>query len=771
MNRLLFLLTIVTLGWVPVPLSAQDLVVSRARLESPSEGSFASGVGLIRGWVCDATTVEVEMDGGERWLTAYGTRREDTMAVCGDSDNGFGLTFNWNRLGEGSHTLRAFADGVAFAKVSFTVTTLGQEYLHGVDGESTLSDFPLPLESVTVKWSETQQNFMFVAVNGVRICQGSVVVNPAGAYPQAGLPLARLENPSPGSCESGIGLIRGWVCDAARVEVQIDDGEPWLTAYGTRREDTVAVCGDQDNGFGLTLNWNRFDSGEHVLRAFADGMEFASVIFTVTSLGQEYLRGAGGTYVAADFPVTGQNILLSWQESEQNFVISDSSLQRPPGQDALALYVAKPDSSYAFRQYHSERGNGWDTYFLRMISQRWRSAKEVNRVLWEHELMITVPWALHAEHSHTAVLFIDGGDNGEPPLMVSKQAYDALAVSLGSVVAVVRQIPNQPLHFTDEPGRWRREDAILAYSMDKFLLTGDPEWPVHVAMTKAAVRAMDTVQTFLANRHPIDDFLMVGGSKRGWTVWLAAAVDRRIKAILPVSFDLLNMDRQFIHQWEAYGFFAPALQDYADFDLPCRLQTPRGRALLRLIDPYQRRLAYTMPKLLLEATGDQFFMSDSILLYYAALPGPKWLRFRPNVDHGQGVDMLLAGIVWMNEIADRKDCPRYGWIQQVDRTVLIKAATEPNHIRLWQANNPTARDFRMEALGPAWSGSEIQAGSDGFYRVNVAPPEQGWTAFMVELDYNGSEFIEPDYVFTTSVFVTPDTLPYLGSACPGQGGG
>ena len=97
-------------------------------------------------------------------------------------------------------------------------------------------------------------------------------------------------------------------------------------------------------------------------------------------------------------------------------------------------------------------------------------------------------------------------------------AVGAVAVTTGAVLAIVRQVPNQPLYFTDETGFGRKEDEILAYSLDKALDTGDPEWAVHVAMTKAAVRAMDTVQTFAADKgKTIDDFLVIGGSKRGWT--------------------------------------------------------------------------------------------------------------------------------------------------------------------------------------------------------------------------------------------------------------
>ena len=125
-----------------------------------------------------------------------------------------------------------------------------------------------------------------------------------------------------------MGLIRGWVCQASTVEVQIDGGEWQRVAYGTTRKDTIGVCGDDNNGFGYTFNWNALGTGSHTLQAFADGMEFANVTFTITTLGQEYLRGASGTYMLSNFPIPNQNIVVRWQESNQNFVIIDSSLRR-----------------------------------------------------------------------------------------------------------------------------------------------------------------------------------------------------------------------------------------------------------------------------------------------------------------------------------------------------------------------------------------------------------------------------------------------------------
>ena len=70
-------------------------------MENPASASFQSGIGLLSGWVCDAAVVELEINDGPRLAAAYGTDRADTASVCGDTNNGFGLLFNWNLLGDG----------------------------------------------------------------------------------------------------------------------------------------------------------------------------------------------------------------------------------------------------------------------------------------------------------------------------------------------------------------------------------------------------------------------------------------------------------------------------------------------------------------------------------------------------------------------------------------------------------------------------------------------------------------------------------------------
>ncbi len=300
--------------------SSPSLGQTQAFLESPSANAFVrSGVGLIRGWACDATQIEISINDGPRLAAGYGTQRPDTASVCGDQNNGFGLTFNWNSIGDGVHHLRAFVDGVEFANTNFTVTTLGQDFITGLVRNYLLPNFPGAGQSTPVRWSEPHQNFV--------IAQAMEVPPPANPPPPA--PRARLESPTQGSFESGVGLIRGWVCEAARVEISID-GQPRLpTAYGTQRPDTASVCGDLNNGFGLTFNWNSLDDGIHRAQAFADGVEFASVNFAVTTLGEDFLTGLDQKVALDDFPGDGQNTTLRWSEPDQNFTLAQTTVTPP----------------------------------------------------------------------------------------------------------------------------------------------------------------------------------------------------------------------------------------------------------------------------------------------------------------------------------------------------------------------------------------------------------------------------------------------------------
>jgi PhoPQ-activated pathogenicity-related protein len=435
---------------------------------------------------------------------------------------------------------------------------------------------------------------------------------------------------------------------------------------------------------------------------------------------------------------------------------------------ALDRYVAKPDPHYGFKHRDTQYRLGYTIYQLKMTSQQWRHPGEVDRVLWKHDLIIIEPWELMLNDQSTAILLIEGGSNDSGPPKIDDKLFGLIAMVTRSVVAIVRQVPNQPLRFADEVNRPRKEDDLVAYTLDKYLSTGDEEWPVHLAMTKAAVRAMDAVQSFMASRAPIEHFIVMGGSKRGWTTWLVAAADPRVKAIIPVSIDVLNIDRQLEHQWSSYGFFAPALRAYGEFDIPRRLKTALGQSLLVMIDPYRYRERLTMPKLIMNSTGDQFFLPDASRLYYADLPGPKLLRYSVNTDHRQkDEDAIFTAVSWVTQIEDGDSSPQFSWSIADDGAIRVQASTRPKKVLLWQATNPNARDFRLETLGPAWSSSELHDNGDGTYIAAVPPPLQGWTAFTVQLVFDGAPLPGMEQSYTTDVSIVPNRLPFSAEPCAG----
>ena len=279
------------------------------------------------------------------------------------------------------------------------------------------------------------------------------------------------------------------------------------------------------------------------------------------------------------------------------------------------------------------RGQDQTTYILEMTSQAWLTTNEVDRPIWKHWMTIVRPDAVA---SSKALLFIGGGANdGRVPKSADGNLV-RIALATKSVVAELKMVPNQPLVFAGET-EGRKEDSLIAYTWDKFLRTGDPKWPARLPMTKAAVRAMDTVTAFCASPEggqvKVDGFVVAGGSKRGWTTWTTAAVDKRVVAIIPIVIDVLNIEPSMLHHYAAYGFWAPAIDNYTAFSIMDWNGTPEYRALMKIEEPYQYRQRFTMPKFIMNASGDQFFLPDSSQFYFNDLPGVKYLRYVPNADH------------------------------------------------------------------------------------------------------------------------------------------
>lgn len=408
--------------------------------------------------------------------------------------------------------------------------------------------------------------------------------------------------------------------------------------------------------------------------------------------------------------------------------------------DALEDYVRRADASYAWKVVSQTNQGGFQAYHLQLTSQTWRTN------VWRHDLRVVVPPTLRNPQS--AFLLISGDGSGSSSLALVK----LLAERAGAVAAVVTRVPNQPLF-------GRKEDALIAYTFDHYLQSGDPSWPLLFPMAKSAVRAMDALQEFAQKERQvkIEKFVLAGASKRGWTTWLTAAVDPRVQAIAPMVIDMLNMKAQTDWARKVYGRQSDQIHDYTDLNLIEKMGTPPMAKLTEWVDPYSYRARYTLPKLLLLGSNDPYWTVDSLRHYWNDLPEPKLIFQTPNAGHdlagGREASQTLAAFFAL--IADGKPLPRLDWqfAPQGEREVrtLIRTSGPAKAFRLWTAQSPI-RDFRKaqwtsESLGAAGQTNQASA--------VVMAPTTGYRAYLLEATLTAPD--GHDYRLSTEARVVPDT--------------
>ena len=164
--------------------------------------------------------------------------------------------------------------------------------------------------------------------------------------------------------------------------------------------------------------------------------------------------------------------------------------------NGLESYVARADTNHSWRVVDSKHADGFAVTHVEMTSQKWREH------LWTHHMQIVRPDKVR--NPQFAFLYVSGSGEGRSSIPMLK----IIADRAGAVAAVVTRVPNQPLY------DGRREDALIAYTFDQYLKTGDDSWPLIFPMVRSAMRAMDTVQAFAEKEHQqkVEGFVVAGAS-------------------------------------------------------------------------------------------------------------------------------------------------------------------------------------------------------------------------------------------------------------------
>ncbi|MEA3365507.1 MAG: C45 family autoproteolytic acyltransferase/hydrolase, partial [Candidatus Hydrogenedentes bacterium] len=277
----------------------------------------------------------------------------------------------------------------------------------------------------------------------------------------------------------------------------------------------------------------------------------------------------------------------------------------------------------------------------------------------------------------------------------------------------------------------------------------------------------------LANSVTIEDFVVTGASKRGWTTWLTAATDHRVAGIAPMVIDVLNLDDQMTWHKSALCGYAEAIHDYVDMGVIERLGTPEGDALQEIVDPYAYATRFNIPKLGLNGTADQFFLPDSAQFYYPEISnyGSMHLRYFPNGDHHllEGYNATVRGMLpFYNAVVNNQSLPSLEWeiTESTDEaTVDVQLNRVPLSATLWTGTvgeTSGIRDFRIDTVGEdVWQATELSPEtSDGmyYYTATVPTPLNGWTGYFMSFEFESGIEGEP-HVFTTEVRCVPSLTP------------
>jgi len=407
----------------------------------------------------------------------------------------------------------------------------------------------------------------------------------------------------------------------------------------------------------------------------------------------------------------------------------------------LENYINRAEPDYRWQPIKVSN-EPWGTIsHYELVSQNWRGHS------WTHRLVIVRPGSIR--NPDIAFLRIAGDGNGENQI----DSLKTLAERSGAVTAVLMNVPNQPFYED------RREDGLIAYTFKQYLKTGDETWPLLFPMVKSAVKAMDAIQDIvkLEHKQQIKRFVVSGASKRGWATWLAAAVDKRISAIVPLVIGTLNIKAQLRWSEYIYGKQTTKLKVYTELNLHSKVDSEAMQKLRSWIDPYAYIQCFTMPKLLLMGTNDPYWTVDSLRHYWDDLPEPKLIYQTPNAGHDlNGGDQALQTLAAFFElIADQKPLPKIVWkfntVANTHINAQVLSNKHANTISLWTAHSDD-RDFRDNQ----WTAQILNITRGSCHAQALIPlPKSGYQAYLMEVELK-TDTGHP-FKLSTRVQVSPDT--------------
>ena len=413
-------------------------------------------------------------------------------------------------------------------------------------------------------------------------------------------------------------------------------------------------------------------------------------------------------------------------------------------ENALQSYLNNGDKSFKWDVQDSIKTEGSSLYRLQLTSQTWRDT------VWNHEMTVIIPDEVKY---NDGLLFITGGSLKKGKPNIHKWTED-LIVSLEqlakvnkSIVSIIWQIPNEPLF------NGLSEDEIISYTLHSFTNDSDYTWPLLFPMTKSAIRAMDAVQEFTAKKNSkVNQFVVTGASKRGWTTWLTGANDSRVKAIGPMVIDMLRWPDNIEYHKTTWGDYSIQIEDYVKLGITGKMDTKAGKEIIKMVDPYSYRKLLTMPKMLFMGTNDEYWPVDAVKNYFDSIPGQNYICYTPNAGHdlGGGKTAFPALSAFFGTTITNGIYPKCNYTFSEENgkfTVKMNASADLLEDAYVWSSVSTDREFRDKT----WSGASLGKSGVSEFTYEVPFPQSGFMAFYIDLKYKAP--FQGDYTQSSRMFL------------------
>jgi PhoPQ-activated pathogenicity-related protein len=453
----------------------------------------------------------------------------------------------------------------------------------------------------------------------------------------------------------------------------------------------------------------------------------------------------------------------------------------------LDRYVQSDDGYFSWEEIMSYYYEGVTIYILNMTSQKYQDETFSSHPIWWHIMGIAIPDQI--DYLDFGVLWIGGASNDDQILIppadeVTNNLVSHLANDSKVIVGYMKQVPNQPTVFANDPNQLSRyEDHFIAWTWREFLdsSTSDNTVLARMPMTKAAKRGLDTIQQFVPTKIPeadIQRFAVAGPSKRGWTTWSLAATDQRVVIMAPMIFSLINTQSTLMNHFQDMdGAWSFALQPYYGENLTLEVFTPKAQEIFDVEDMYRYRERFTIPMLQVSSSGDQFFLCDENVFWWDGIPSTnQFLLMLPNAEHMMAPHYpkiyqtaLSALLTFLQEIP----FPEVWWEMNPTSTggeTIFHTNPPPVELFAYKAvtlGNDTRRDFRLASGTPSnivqhpvpWRRDiDIEDLGGGVYRIAADEVPGEWVAFYIEGQWEGPS--GDRMCFTSQVHVIPYTYPH-----------